>query len=240
MANFVLVHGGWHGGWCWDRVAPLVRAAGHRVWAPTLTGLAEKVHLLTPETDLETHIGDIVDLFRDVGIEDAILVGHSYAGMVISGVADRIPGQIAQLVFLDAIVAEDGQSQYDLLPSERREYYRQRARNEGDGWRVPPPPPEAMGITDPAEAAWLRERMTFHPLRALEQPVQLTGVGSSLPRSYIQCTTGPVVASFAPFADRASASRDWDVYELETGHDAMLTAPVELSATLLRIAATDR
>ena len=138
MANYVLVHGGWFGAWCWYKVVPLLQAAGHSVYTPTLTGLGEQAALLTPEIGLDTHIQDVVNLIETKDLQQVILVGHSYSGMVITGVADRVPGRIAHLVYLDAVVPRDGQSLADTAPFVGT-MLRREANKNGDGWRVNPP-----------------------------------------------------------------------------------------------------
>lgn len=234
MKTFVLVHGGWHGGWCWREVLPLLRAAGHTVWAPTLTGLGERAHLLRPEIDLALHIQDVVGMLAYEDLSEVILVGHSYAGMVIAGVADQAADRMAHLVYLDAFVPTDGQSLFDILRPERRELYREDARTRGDGWLVPPPPPQALGVTDEAQAHWLAGKLTVQPLRTFEQPMRLTNsAAAALPRTFIHCTSGPLAPSFAPFAARGQSEPGWRFHELATGHDAMLTAPGELADVLL-------
>jgi pimeloyl-ACP methyl ester carboxylesterase len=225
---------GWHGGWCWNRVAPLLRAAGHDVWTPTLTGLADRAHALTPETDLRTHIRDIVGLlvFEDLG--RVILVGHSYAGMVIAGVAAEAPDRIAHVVYLDAFVPQEGDSLMKLLSPEREFYYRTHAVQRDQIWRVPPPPVDALGVRDAADAVWMQARLTDQPLRSFDQ--ELTTVApSTLPRTYIHCTEGPIVGSFAPFASRAQTDPSWSYVELATGHDAMIIEPRALAELLLDV-----
>jgi pimeloyl-ACP methyl ester carboxylesterase len=235
-ATFVLVHGGWHGGWCWERVAPMLRVAGHQVYAPTLAGLGEHAHLLNPRIDLETHARDVVDVLTGEDLTGVILVGHSYGGMVIAGVAEQAPNRLARLVFLDAFVPEDEQALFDLLRPERRDSYQQGAQAQGDGWRVPPPPPQALGVTDEEQARWLADQLTPQPLRTFEQPVRLTNpAAAALPRTYVHCTAGPLVPSFAPFAARLRVAPGWRYHELATGHDAMLTAPEELADVLLKL-----
>src|SRR5690348_13524991 len=133
MANIVLVHGGWIGGWCWQRVTPLLVAARHRVYTPTLTGLGERAHLLTQEIDLSTHIQDVVGLIECEELENVVLVGQSYAGMVITGVADRMAARLSRLVYLDAFVPQDGQCLADLVPAEVMANLQEGARKAGDG-----------------------------------------------------------------------------------------------------------
>lgn len=138
MANYVLVHGGWFGAWCWYKVVPLLQAAGHSVYTPALTGVGEQAALLTPEIGLDTHIQDVVSLIETKDLQQVILVGHSYSGMVITGAADRVPDRIAQLVYLDAVVPRDGQSLVDTAPFIGR-FLRREANKNGDGWRVDAP-----------------------------------------------------------------------------------------------------
>lgn len=236
-STYVLVHGGWHGGWCWKDTAARLRADGHEVWTPTLTGLGERSHLLTRDVGLEQHVQDVVHVLEYEDLHGVVLVGHSYAGLVIAGVADRVPERLGHLVYLDAFVPEDGQSLFDLLRPERREMYRAQAQAEGEGWRVPSPPPQAFGIDDPTRAAWVATRLTPQPLASFEQPVSLgMGAATRLARSYIHCTEGPLAPSFARFAAQAQAQAEpgWRYHELKTGHDAMLTMPAELAALLQR------
>jgi pimeloyl-ACP methyl ester carboxylesterase len=230
MTTFVLVHGGWHGAWCWEQVNARLSEAGHAVYTPTLAGLGERSHLLDPGIGLDAHVRDVVDVLELEG-----LVGHSYGGMVISGAAELAASRLAHLVFLDAFVPEDGQSLLDLLRPERRDLYLRAAKEHGEGWRVPPPPPQAWGITDEVSAARLAGRLTLQPLRTFEQPVQLKDPAvSALLRTYVHCTAGPLVPSFAPFAARARSDAGWRYRELATGHDAMLTAPEDLAELLLK------
>ncbi len=229
---FVLVHGGWHGGWCWSRVAPILRAAGHAVWTPTLSGLAERADLLTIDTGLETHIDDVVELLDAEGLEGVVLVGHSYAGMVITGAAAARPERVTSLVYLDAFVPAAGDSLLGLLPPDRADFYRQQATERGEGWRVPPPPIAALGVTAEEDIAWLEAMLTDQPLKSFEEPL-LLNAPRTMKKTYIHCTEGPIVASFAPFAERARSEPGWDYHEIATKHDAMITAPHVLSSLLL-------
>lgn len=233
--NFVLVHGGWHGAWCWEAVTRILRDAGHEVHTPTLTGLGNRSDILDPEVGLDTHVADVVEVLMGKDLRDVVLVGHSYAGMVISGVADLAVIRLAGLVFLDAFVPEDGESLFDLLRPERRESYVRGAEERGDGWRVPPPPPQALGVTG-EEANILAARLTPQPIRTFQQPASLTNPGArALPRTYVHCTKGPLAPSFAPFAARFAGDPGWGCHKLATGHDAMLTAPEEFSDVLLEL-----
>ena len=188
-ATFVLVHGSWHGGWCWRKLVPLLRAAGHEVYTPTLTGLGERSHLIHPMIDLTTHIQDIVAVLEYEDLHDVILVGHSYAGMVIAGVAARVESRLAQLVYLDAFMPEDGKAlkDYTDLPLEEL------VREKGGGWRLTyemlGSPPTRFGVEESEALAWLIPRLRDQPFRTHSQPAQLpAGTGASLRQSYILLT----------------------------------------------------
>lgn len=233
--TFVLVHGGWHGGWCWRRVAAVLRAAGHECHTPTLTGLGDRAHLRKPlgeQLGLHTHVRDVASLLVAEDLRDVVLVGHSYAGLVVEGAADLAPDRVARLVHLDSFVPAAGQSLFDLLPPQRREFYESQVR---DG-AVDPPPVAALGITDPDTARRVAERLTPQPLATFAEAVVLTGAAQPVPRCYVRCTEGPLVSTFAPFATRARSDPAWDQRDLRTAHDAMLTVPDELAALLASLA----
>jgi pimeloyl-ACP methyl ester carboxylesterase len=233
MATFILVHGSWHGGWCWREVVPLLRAAGHAVYTPTLTGLGARAHLLADGVDLTTHIQDIVSLLFYEDLAEVVLVGHSYGGAVISGGAARTPERLASLIYLDAYLPLEGQSLFDVLSTEEREAGKA-ALATGTGLR-PPVPPAVLGITDPTMAAWVTARLTPHPLSTYAQPIPVGSPASAaLPRAFIHCMAGPTTPRFAPFAQQARAA-GWAVRELATGHNAMLTAPQPLVELLLEL-----
>ncbi|MEU8639145.1 alpha/beta fold hydrolase [Amycolatopsis sp. NPDC048633] len=221
MSTFLLVHGAWHSGRCWDRVVPRLEAAGHRVLAPSLTGYGDKAHLLSPEVGLGTHIDDIAGLLEDE--RDVVLVGHSYAGMVISGVADRVPERIGRLVFLDAMVPEDGETAVDVLPITK-----QLIDAAVDGWRVPPM--GLFGVTDPDDVVWLRSMLSDQPVGCLTEPVRLDNpVAKGIPRTHIHCVGGQRPAGIT----RRPVPAGEPVRELPTGHDCMITMPAELTGFLL-------
>lgn len=232
MATFVLIHGGWAGGWQWRVVAARLRAAGHEVFTPTLTGLGERVHLATPDVGLDTHIEDVVNVTKFEDLTDVILVGYSYSGIVITGVADRIPERLAQLVYLDAFVPEDGQSLADLLGPQVMAAMLEAARLHGDGWRVPLAPPEEPVHTD-------------HPLKPSLQPVRLRDPRAlALPRTFIYCAEDrdPANLVLVPI-DRAAAKAKsdpaWRYLELPTGHQAWKTMPEGIASVLFEIAKAD-
>lgn len=233
MTTYVLVHGAWHGGWCWSRVAGRLRAAGHSVFAPTLTGVSDRAHLLSPAVDLSTHIEDVVRLIDAEGITDAVLVGHSYAGMVVSGVAERRPAALRLRVHLDAFLPTDGESAVDLLPEGPAHHYREAVEGPGFGWLIPPRSLEILGVTDEVDLAWLTPRLTPHPWATYAEPIALGEAEARVPGVYIECTDWMRV--FRTQAERAR-SRGWTVHELPTGHEAMVTAPDALAVLLTRIA----
>lgn len=231
MTTFVLVSGAWHGGWCWDRVEPLLRKAGHRVITPTLTGLSDRAHLLNPSVGLDTHITDVVQLLDHHDLKDVILVGHSYAGQVITGVADQRPERLARRIYLDAFIG-DGRPAIELLPEEIAGHYRESVVGNGFGWLIPRRSLEVLGVSSEEDLDWLSPRLTPHPWKTYTDALNLHGRQEEVPAEFIECVDWMRV--FRPQAERA-ASLGWPVHELQTGHEAMVTAPQELAATLLRI-----
>ncbi len=234
MSTFVLLHGAWHGGWAWQRVVPALRAAGHEVHAPTLTGLSDRAHLLTPQVGLATHVQDVVALLEAHDLRDVVLVGHSYAGQVVTGVADRVPERLARRVHLDAFVGDDGEAAIDLLPETVAGHYREAVAGPGFGWLVPVRPLERLGVSERADLDWLAPRLTPHPWLTYTEPLRLTGGAGRVPGVFVECVDWMRV--FTAQAERAAA-RGWPVHEIATGHEAMVTAPGELAELLLGIAA---
>ena len=230
MSTFILVHGAWHGGWCWDRVAPLLRGAGHEVHAPTLTGLSERAHLLSPLVGLETHVEDVLRLIDVLGLRDVVLVGHSYAGQVVSAVTDRRSEVITRRVYLDAFVGSDGEAARDLLPETVEHHWAESAAEQGFGWLVPVRKLSVLGVTDQADVEWLLPKLTPHPWKTYTDPLRLTGAADEVPTAFIECVSWMRI--FANQADRAR-DRGWPVHELDTGHEAMVTAPKALAEMLL-------
>lgn len=236
MVTFLLVHGAWHGGWCWKKVVPLLREAGHDVLAPSLTGLGDRAHLLNPTIDLATHVEDVVRVLECEDLHGVVLVGHSSGGVVITAVADRASERVAHLVYLDAFVPGDGQSVLDLVSSTARAAFQDQARTMGDGWRVPPFPLARWGITEDADVCWMSPRIGDQPLKTLSQAVQLKNPSPrGFVRSYISCTVGQA-PHFEATAKRLRADQAWRYRELASGHDAMVTVPRELADLLLECA----
>ena len=228
---FVLVHGAYHGGWCWRDLKPLLEAAGQRVYTPTLTGLGERAHLARPEVGLETHVEDILALYRYEDLSDTLLVGHSYGGLVVGMVADRMPERINTLIYLDALVPEDGVSLVDLQAPERVEGWRQAAKASG-GWLIPPPSSAFYGVTDPALQAWADARCTPQPWRSVFDKAVITGRTGQVGKTvYIRCLlhTLDYMERFAEQARSAPCLPDAQVDPRPTGQG---TVPNTLSLRL--------
>src|SRR5215831_19375157 len=236
MAVFVLVHGGWVGGWYWCRVAPLLQAGGHRVFAPTLTGLGERAHLCSLAVNLDTHVQDVTNVLQFEELHEVVLVGHSYGGMVITGVAERAAERIAHLCYLDAFVPQDGQALADFVGPAMVAGIRESARVSSDGSRVPMPfPLAAVGIEKEADISWMMPRLTAHPLNTILQPVRLADPAArALPRTFIYCSEPPI-GFFEGFAEKAR-SEGWRYREIASGHTAMVTAPQQVADLLLEVA----
>ncbi|MGC1779432.1 MAG: alpha/beta hydrolase [Xanthobacteraceae bacterium] len=230
MATIVLAHGAWSAAWAWKKMRPLMAAAGHAFFVPTYTGLGERAHLASPDNDLETHIGDVLGVLTFEDLRDVVLIGHSYGGMVATGVAGRASERIAQLVYLDAFVPDDGESLADFWPeAERRR--RMEALHAGDGWRIAPNP--VPPDTSAEDAAWVAEFRLPQSVKCFEQPLRLH-TKLTMPRSYIQCMRYAERGPFGLFAARAKAD-GWPVYELDASHSPNVTAPQALMAVLQEI-----
>jgi pimeloyl-ACP methyl ester carboxylesterase len=228
MSTFVLVHGAWHGGWCWDRVAPRLAERGHRVTTPTLTGLGERQHLAGASVDLDTHVTDVLNHVKYEGLRDVVLVAHSYAGFVAYGVAETAAAAIDRLVLLDGFVPRDGETMADHV-GERGPQYREAAAAD-PGYLMPAPPPVAFGV--PAEDTWVAPRLTPQPVGTYLQPLAVTGaIDGIADKSYISCTT-PALAVLDE-SKRRIAEAGWPMSELACGHDAMVALPAELAELLL-------
>jgi len=239
MATYVLVHGGGHGGWCYQRVARMLREAGHEVYTPTLTGLGERAHLLSPGIGLDTHIRDVTAMLQYEDLHDVILVGHSYGGMVITGAADRAADRVGRLVYLDAANPKDGESLVDVTGG-----YITWTRQLGkvvDGVELVLLPESSdvaalYGVTDPDDAAWMAARLTGHPWRCFEQPLALTNEAAylAIPQYHIVCTSTLATRDRALIEQARAAGRLWDI---DTGHDLMITEPGATAGALLEVAA---
>lgn len=235
-ATYVLVHGAWHGGWCWNAVARILRAHGHQVFTPTLSGLGERAHLLSKAIDLSVFIQDVVNVLEYEDLTDVVLVGHSFGGLPITGAADRVPQRIRQLVFLDAVVLEHGQTAFSRLAPEIVAQRIAQSNKTSGGLSIPVPPASAFGVFEPAQVALLERNCTPHPLKTFDDPITLNEpVGGTIPKVYIQCVD-PVYEPLQSSRDFVRAQEHWTWDEIETGHDAMISAPAALAAKLLRYA----
>jgi pimeloyl-ACP methyl ester carboxylesterase len=219
-ATFVLVHGAWHGGWCWRRVADRLAAKGHRVFTPTLTGLADRSHLLSESVNLSTHVTDVVNLIRWEELKDVVLCGHSYGGMVVTGAADKAPERIASLVYLDAFVPESGQSMQDMRP-----------REMPPGLAMAPISAETFRVNE-RDRSWVDRQCTPHPIATMTEKLMLTGAFRGVQRKmYIRAADYPSPA-FEPTYERLKADPGWTVHRLNCGHDVMLDMPDALAELL--------
>ncbi len=233
--TFVLVHGAWHGGWCWREVRAILEAVGHRVFTPTQTGLGERSHLMSRHITLETFIEDIAQVIRFEQLEDVVLVGHSFGGHAVSGIADRMPERLRHLIYLDSMLLENGQSAFDTLPADVVAGRAKAAEETSGGLSLPPSSLKGLGIFKEEDAAKVAGRLTPHPLSTYASKLTLANpIGNGIARTYITCTD-PVYAPLA--ASRELARRlGWPMMELQTGHDAMITAPEATANLLMQIA----
>jgi pimeloyl-ACP methyl ester carboxylesterase len=231
--TYVLLHGAFHGGWCWRDVAARLRAAGHQVTTPTQTGLGERRHLMSAQITLDTFVADVVEHIEAEELTDVILVGHSFGGCGITGAADRIPGRLRHLVYLDAMVLEDGQSPWGRMPPALAAERQRGVREQGAGLVALPPPVSAFGVPeDHPLAAWVRRRLTPHPAGTYAAPLRLANPpGNGLPCTYIACTD-PWYEPLAWARDWVRGRPGWTWQEIATGHDAMVTAPAALAGML--------
>jgi pimeloyl-ACP methyl ester carboxylesterase len=243
MATFVLVHGAWHGGWCWKKLTPLLRAHGHDVFTPTLTGVGERAHLAHPLVGLDTHVRDVVNVLAYEDLREVILVGHSNGGTLITAVAELTPERLAQLVYLDAFVPEDGQATIDLVPFPRAAW-EARVRDEGYGWLIPSLRPmpweefvrDVWDVADEADRRWMLERLGPMPFKVFTDPVRRGDpVAAALPRTYIRCLGHPSPA-FDRCAAAARSTPGWRYREMVGAHEPFVTAPGALADLLLELA----
>lgn len=227
VATFLICHGAWAAGWAWKKMRPLLRAAGHDVFTPTYTGLGERVEQAAPHVDLETHIRDILSVLHYEDLRDVILIGHSYGGMVATGVADRASSRIAQLIYVDAFVPHTDECLYDLLPEQMKAQRQSAAEAAGDGWLVPPSPIPPDTSAD--DVAWLIERRRHQPVRTFTQRIALEHEAPLVDRAYIYCKRTMPDDRFGKFAKRAKLE-GWRYFEIDASHSPNVTAPQDLAA----------
>ena len=232
--HFLLIHGAWHGGWVWNEISEILRYQRYSVSTPTLTGLGEKKHLLSSKITIETFIEDVVNHIIFENLNNIILVGHSFAGSVISGVADRLKDRIQKLIYFDAMILIDGQKPFDITPKETVEQRIELAKKFGNNISIPAPSADAFGVFDIKKSLLLEEKLTPHPLSAFQSKLILKNeVGNGIPLSYIFCTK-PVYKSLESSREVVRKMK-WPIFELNAGHDAMLTHPKETLNLLMRI-----
>ncbi|MEG3168010.1 alpha/beta hydrolase family protein [Sphingomonas sp. LB3N6] len=235
--TFVLIHGAWHGGWCWRDVAALLRAQGHRVYTPSLTGLADRSHLLSSSLTLQTHIDDIVNLFKWEDIDDAVLVAHSYGGWPVSGAVETIGDKVNSIVFLDAFLPDNGQRVIDLNAPQFQQALKE-AIARGEAGR-PVPPVKGFGIKDLAKAAWVQSKMTPQPTGVAMQPIVLSGARERIAKKTYVRAVGYAMPTFDRYLAHAQQDPSWKAIPLapsECGHDVMVDIPDKLSKILLSVA----
>jgi pimeloyl-ACP methyl ester carboxylesterase len=231
--TFVLVHGAWHGGWCWQRVADLLTKAGHRVCTPTLTGLGERSHLLNAGIDLSTHVTDVVNVLKWEGLHDVVLAGHSYAGFVISGVAERMQGAIASMVFVDAFVPESGDTAGTSASPATRNLVDQAARQ---GETTLPPVSAAFFQVNEKDRAWVDASCVPQPLATFLEKIELTGARERIARKVYVRAKGYGSQSFDAALAKVRGIPSWSTFELPCGHDIMVDMPEQLAEILLNSA----
>jgi len=230
--TFVLVHGSWHGGWCWRRVADLLEKNGHKVYTPTLTGLGERSHLMSGLITLDTHITDIANVIKWENLDNIVLVGHSYAGFVVSGVAEKSLPSIGSIVFLDAFLPDNGQRVVDLTPPELRAITLAAATKNEVGRPVPP---AKMFNVNEQDRAWVDSHMTPQPTFVSLQPLALTGARDKIvKKTYIRATSSPN-ALFDSYFEKLKSDPTWKTYAVPSGHDVMVDMPDRLSEILLEM-----
>jgi pimeloyl-ACP methyl ester carboxylesterase len=230
MDNFVLVHGGMLGGWCWKKVRACLEQKNHNVLTPTLTGLGERKHLSSANVDLDVHISDVVNTIVYEGWENAILVGHSYGGMVITGVADRIPLKIKRLIYVDALVPKNGESMFDIVDSHIVLHLKSSAQERQGVWEVLPASPQAYGLDTDVHAEWFATHCTPHPLKSFEQAIRLNDHSvETIERIYIKCLRDSALESMLVRAKALGIP----CYLMDSGHFPMITHPQKLAELLL-------
>jgi len=234
MATVVLAHGAWSAAWAWKKMRPLLRAAGHDFFSPTYTGLGERAHLARPEIDLDTHIQDVLAVLEFEDLTDVTLLGHSYGGMVATGVADRARSRMGRVVYIDAFAPRDGQSLFDLVGPKVEANMRAGAAKDGDGWLLPinPMPPD----TAPEDVAWATPRRRKQPIRTFEQKIKLTSPDTP-PRHYIYAKRSGPGDVFRQFGEHARSETGWRYHEIDASHNPHITCPDVLMQLLSEIMA---
>lgn len=232
--HFLLIHGAWHGGWVWKDVELALRNQGYSVSCPTQTGLGERQHLLSKSLTLDTFIEDIINHILIEDLSNIILVGHSFAGSVITGVADKLKERINRLIYFDAVILLNGQSPFDIAPDNIVKERLKLAELSKDGLSIQPPKPEAFGVVDQRKAYMLAKRLTPHPVSTFQSKLNIKNdVGNGLPLSYIFCIN-PVYESLESSRDIVRKKK-WPIFELNGSHNAMYTHPKETLNLFMKI-----
>ena len=239
MMQFVLVHGAWHGAWCWKRVTPLLRDAGHDVHAVTLTGVGERAHLLSAQIRLHTHVSDVLGVIRDEELDRVVLVGHSYGGVVVTGVADVLlrdaPGVLKHLVYVDGTAPEHCGESWSSAHKPEVIIARTAAATVNGGVSLPPPDAAVFGL-DGDDRDWVNRRMTPQPFGLYRDPLVFDPARvATAPRTFIDCNQ-PALPNIDAMRRRVRSEPGWRVVEIATGHDAMISAPEALARRLLECA----
>ena len=224
MTDFVLVHGAWHGAWCWRKILPSLWAKGHRAFPVTLSGVGDREHLMSSSIQLATHIDDVAAVVETEELTRVVLVGHSYGGLLITAVADRYAERIVRLVYLDAIVPHSGESWSSSHDESGRQARRAGIARDGV---IPPPSASAFGLTG-ADAAWVDRRQRPHPGGVYEDVLHFDEARvASLARTFVDCTA-PALPAIEKSRQRVRSEPGWQVVEIATGHDPMISAPTQL------------
>ena len=232
--HFLLIHGAWHGGWVWNEISEILGYQGYSVSTPTLTGLGEKKHLLSSKITIDTFIEDVVNHIIFENLNNIILVGHSFAGSVISGVADKLKDRIQKLIYFDAVILKDGQKPFDIAPKELVKQRIELAKRFGNGISIPAPSADAFGVFDVKKSLLLEEKLTPHPLSTYQSKLIIKNeIGNGIPLFYIFCND-PVYKSLES-SRKVVRKLKWPIFELNAGHDAMLTHPKETLNLLMKI-----
>ena len=232
--HFLLIHGAWHGGWVWNEISEILNYQGYGVSTPTLTGLGEKKHLLSSKITIDTFIEDVVNHIIFENLNNIILVGHSFAGSVISGVADKLKDRIQKLIYFDAVILKDGQKPFDIAPKELVKQRIELAKRFGNGISIPAPSADAFGVFDVKKSLLLEEKLTPHPLSTYQSKLTIKNeIGNGIPLFYIFCNN-PVYKSLES-SRKVVRKLKWPIFELNAGHDAMLTHPKETLNLLMKI-----
>ena len=231
--TFVLVHGSWHGGWVWRRVADRLEAQGHRVYRPTLTGVGERSHLLKAGINLTTHVTDVVNVFKFEQLSDVVLCGHSYAGFVVSGVAEQVAPAISSIIYLDSFLPNDGESVAEVTPPDVRAAIEDALKHGEIG--IPPRAAATFGVNE-KDRAWIDAMLRPHPIGAYMEKIALTGARERIAKKTYIRAPAYAVAGFDTALAQAKATPDWRTYEVPCGHDVMVDMPERLTEILLEVA----